>query len=378
MSAFPNLPFFRRSTGLWTPALRGLDDRDASPSYSPPPPGLTPLTLDEFRRTVSGLGSRVAHPDEGFFPRDGMVHKVFGNSAPLALGLTPIFYELAHYGVGFSIAKSGSFAKTPLWRGLRTYTFSSTVGYGSVEEASKMSEFLFRMHMGVKGQNPRPVPGLDVTTYQATDPASLLWVWATLMKSGLDGYEMFVEPLPPAKREEFYRESKTFGMLFGVPESLLPKDYEDFLAYFRAALQSPAMWVSPEAKETGRLLFANLPAPLRPYFIALTSATLTPELRDAFGLPWDKSVAKRADRFILAVRAAYALAPDRIAESPMKGVLRARVGQGDSADEVLRALLDFAFAVGTQSDANSHRPVPLSKWDVLAKSLRSARGRVGR
>lgn len=376
MSILPfRMPFPVRPTALWEPALKGLDVRDdCVPHDLPPSMGLAPLNIDEYRQIVNALRAKSGRPSaEGFFARDGMTHKVFGSSAPMFLGLTPIFYELAHYGVGFSIAKSGSFAKTPLLRGLRTYMFSSTVGYGSLDEASKMAEFLFRLHSGIKGDNPRAVPGLDATTYHAADPAAMLWVWATLMKAGLDGYEMFVGPLTLAEREVFYQDSKPFGILFGVPETIIPANYGEFLAYFRTMLKSPAIWVSPEAKETGRQLFENIPGPLRPCFEALTAATLTPELRKDFGLTWDESVARRADRFILAVRSAYAHAPARLTEAPMKSALRARIGEGDRVDEIVRDVLDFAFAVGTEAKANAERPVPLSRIELLAKSVKRAR-----
>lgn len=372
-----HIPFLHHNdneTPAWAPALRGLNPIPAAASYTPPPPmELHPFTIEEFHGKVEALKTRVAHRNEGFFPHSGMIHKVFGGTSPMALGLTPIFFELAHYGVGFSIAKSGSFAKMPFLRGLRTYMFSSTVGYGSVDEASKMAEFLFLIHSGIKGVVPMPIPGLDTMSYCATDPSALLWVWSTLMKSGLDAHEMFVGTLSDAERGAFYEESKTFGELFGVPREIIPENYERFLAYFRSVLKSPMIHVGPEAKETSRQLFENIPAPLRPYFIALTAATLTPELREAFDLPWNATVAKRADRAVCIVRIAYKILPERMGESPMKSVLRARMGEGDRVDALVRDFLDFTFAVGTEAKINTQRSVPLPKHEVLARSIKRIR-----
>jgi uncharacterized protein (DUF2236 family) len=46
----------------------------------------------------------------------------------------------------------------------------------------------------------------------------------------------------------YYTESRLFAALFGIPEACLPPNWEAFVAYNRAMLESEVLTVSAEAR----------------------------------------------------------------------------------------------------------------------------------
>ena len=109
------------------------------------------------------------------------------------------------------------------------------------------------LHRGIVG------PG-----YAARDPSLSLWVHATLIESTLTVSDAWLEPLDRDRRARFYAETRPIGRAFGVPETMLPADYEAFEAYW-AEMLDPAgpVQVGPLARElAGVILRPPLPGAL--------------------------------------------------------------------------------------------------------------------
>ena len=74
-------------------------------------------------------------------------------------------------------------------------------------------------------------------TYSAFEPELLLWVLATLITAAINGYELIHGELSIARKEAFYRDMCRFGTYFGVAESLSPKNWSAFEAYYTSIVE---------------------------------------------------------------------------------------------------------------------------------------------
>ena len=54
--------------------------------------------------------------------------------------------------------------------------------------------------------------------------AALRWVYATLIESALIAHDLVLPAVAAQERELYYRESRRFAALFGVPASALPPE----------------------------------------------------------------------------------------------------------------------------------------------------------
>lgn len=299
-----------------------------------PSPQVKPLSFQEYRAQIRSLSKDIVNPNEGFFHKDSIFIKTISKHSNAFLALTPILLELAYYQVGFAIAAKSSFGANPLQRGLRTFLAAGMICSGNIEETIRTSEFIFSMHSRVKGEVPRDIPGLSRQNYHAVNPDGLLWVYATLIQSNLEAYELFVEPISPAEKEEFYQESKIFAQLFGVPPEVIPETYNDFLGYFKAVLESSDMIVTPEVKETTRQLFENIPAPLRPLFKAFTAASLPEKYREEMGLPLTKNTQRQAKLFVAMIRKLLDIYPERANISILNSIRSHNMGEATLIDKI--------------------------------------------
>ena len=76
-------------------------------------------------------------------------------------------------------------------------------------------------------------PGINGPhVYSAFEPDLLFWVLATLISAAVSGYEFVYGELSVARKEAFYRDMCRFGKYFGVDESLSPKGWSAFEAYY--------------------------------------------------------------------------------------------------------------------------------------------------
>ena len=166
----------------------------------------------------------------------------------------------------------------------------STIGamlsltFGTEPEVRERAGRINAIHRRVHGRLDCAVGGYPAgTPYDATDPALLAWVHATLVDSQLRTYALFVGPLARDEEDRYCAEAAQIGPLLGVAASELPvtKDrLEDYLDRMRredrlavgagarrlaAALLAPPgrRWVAP-AMWLGRLTTLGLlPAPRR-------------------------------------------------------------------------------------------------------------------
>lgn len=209
--------------------------------------------------------------------------------------------------------------RSPFQRLIRTATMFESIFFGSRAEADKVLHAVANMHARVEGTlpascGPRYPAGAP---YSALDPDLMLWTMAVLTDSAEWFFQELVRPLTEAEREQFWRESVRFGELFGMPRSAAPATHASFRAWFEQQLAGEAVYLSEEARHTGRVCAFAIPMPSsrragKGLHDIIMLGSLPSRVRELYRLPWTPAHA-----------AAYASARSfvRLARSAMPGSL---------------------------------------------------------
>ena len=105
----------------------------------------------------------------------------------------------------------------------RTIGAMLSLTFGTEAEVGETAGRINAIHRRVHGRLDCDVGGYAAgTPYDATDPALLTWVHATLLDSQLRTYALLVGPLAPGEEDRYCAEAAQVGPLLGVSASELP------------------------------------------------------------------------------------------------------------------------------------------------------------
>ena len=164
-----------------------------------------------------------------------------------------------------------------------TFSNISTMVYGSMPQVLNAANKVRASHKEIKGKIPYRAGAFHKdSAYGANEVNAMVWVHATLWETLVYMYEELEEPLTQAEKDRFYEETKLFAMLFGIPESALPRNWNEFMAYNEAMWYSSQLTVTDNARKLKEDLFtprsiwlvfplwiqevvtaSNIPAPIR-------------------------------------------------------------------------------------------------------------------
>ena len=231
------------------------------------------------------------------------VERFAANGALIAGGACAILLQVADPVVGAAVARHSDFAHRPLDRLHNTLTFVYAVVLGTPDEATRVAVYVDRAHRGIPG---------------ATSPEHQLWVAATLYATAIEVHERLYGPAPLELRERVLARYAPLATSLQVAESDWPRSVADFDEYWVDA--HARLVVTDEARGVAHDLFHPVTIPwwgriALPFVSALTASLLTPELRDAFGLP---AHPRRSAAAWNVARAAARLAPRRLREWPSR------------------------------------------------------------
>ena len=245
------------------------------------------------------------------FPPDSVIRRVNAEPAILFGAGRALLLQLAHPAVAQGVADHSDFQHNPFKRLQGTLEATYTMVFGTRELAAAVGQRIRWIHDHVTGPS-----------YQANDPANLMWVHATLFDTALSCYERLVAPLPAADRETYYEEMTVVAEAFGCPRAAQPADLDAFHAYF--ADQVETLEVTDVARRLGRdiihpVLPFKLHIPLAPALALHRRAAvgLTPSpLREQFGFEWSATDQRKLDRLLARVRGVSAVTPRSVRVTP--------------------------------------------------------------
>lgn len=290
--------------------------------------------------------------DTGWFGPGSATWAINSEAALILGGGCALILQVAHPLVGAGVEHYSRF-HTDRW-GRLTHTLD-TMGqiiFGDTATAERGALRMRRAHARIQGVvSAGQAAG---RAYDATDPALVLWVWATLVHTSIATYERYVGQIPADELVRYYEEQKHLAAACGVPAGGCPPTYADFTAYFEGTVQR-TLEPTAAARHVASIALnpLGLPAAASPMLalVRLPTLGLLPNrLRDGLDLRWSASRGRAFALTGFACRRTVPLLPDRIRHVRSARAAAQRTRSVPTADVVP--------ASGTRSIAPDRRGVP--------------------
>ncbi|MEW1671926.1 oxygenase MpaB family protein [Streptomyces noursei] len=256
--------------------------------------------------------------------RGGVAWRHFGDTRAFLTSPQLLLLQVAHPVVGAGVSDHSTFRTEPWQRLLRTVGSLGTVIYGGQAAATAEARRLIEVHRRMKGTDARG------RRYHALHPEAYHWVHATLVRGPVEALRLFGPGLTAAQTEEYYREMRDVGRVWGLKEHHLPPDWPAFCAYYdrmvaerlelndavRDVLAELARPQKPPVRWVPAVLWRPCAALAARYALLVTVGTLPPVLRERFQLPWTARHERRLRRFARVVRCLMAPVPPPLRIAP--------------------------------------------------------------
>ena len=246
-----------------------------------------PVARDDLELLLRQVEKQASDPCAGIFGPGSISWRVNRESAIFLGAGRAALLQLAHPWVATALEHHSNLRSDPLARFHNTFRVVFTMIFGTLDQALSASRHLHELHTYIQGRMPEPVAAYaEHAPYQANEVHALLWVFATLVDSGLMAYESVLPALTAQQREEYYSGSKTMAALFGIPQDALPLDWAEFQRYMESMFFSNLLGVNQLSRDLadgvlhGRSSWVPVPA----WYRALTAAWLPERFLEEFCL----------------------------------------------------------------------------------------------
>jgi uncharacterized protein (DUF2236 family) len=222
--------------------------------------------------------------------------------------------QMAHPVVGRGVARHSVTLERPLQRLRNTMSYVYAITLGGDAEREAIARLVNRAHRPVRGDG-----------YSAFDGDAQLWVAATLYRGAVDLRELFVGPLDPASADQVYSDAAAYGTTLQVEPEAWPATRAAFDAYWARSLVG--FTVDDEVRNYMQAVLGGGSAPwaaraLLPLQRFVTRGLLPARLREAFGLPWSATDARRWEWFRRAAPKMYRALPAVLRHLPARACMR--------------------------------------------------------
>jgi len=266
------------------------------------------------------LGTMRSVSDVGLFGPESVTWQVNREGVLLLGGGAALIMQVAHPLVGAGVAEHSNYREDPWGRLYRTLDVTTTIVFGSTDEASKASEHLRGVHSRVRGTLSEDAgPWAKGTAYFANDPDLALWVHATLVETALRVYTAYVGPLGHKQKVRYFEEQKLLGEMFGVPREKHPETLADFYEYYEQMIDEQLAMTSALEDVVDATMRPPLPFVARPLVeaINMTTVSLLPaKLREDLGLDLGPNRRRLVGASRAVIRRALPALPSLLREFP--------------------------------------------------------------
>jgi uncharacterized protein (DUF2236 family) len=220
--------------------------------------------------------------------------------------------QVAHPLVAAGVERHSDFRRDPLGRLRRTLNTTLAVVFADPAEARAALRRIDRRHGPVRGA------AADGRTYDARDPALLLWVQTTLVLTSLRLYEAVVGPLTPADRQAYWQETRPIAEALGIPTPLQPVTITDLERYEGLLIATSIRPDATSVRVARQVLrpFGWIPAPAYWPSDAIAAALVPARLRRPLGLRYRRREHVFFAMVVATVRILRRLLPSRLTVVP--------------------------------------------------------------
>src|SRR3954447_6863679 len=225
----------------------------------------------------------------GYFTDDSMLRRIHRERAVALSGPRALLMQAAHPVAVRGLLAHSTAIDEPYERLARTAEVMSTIGFGTREDADRITRRVRAMHRRVRGRIPQPVGSYPAGSESRADqPDLLMWVLFTLVDSGLVVYRLYVDRLSEEDQAAYWDDYKVVGRLFGLRARDMPDTLADLRDYKREMLDGDVLHVSAWARRRARQIVLEPPVPLaaRPLLETvnfITVALLPDRIRREYG-----------------------------------------------------------------------------------------------
>ncbi len=198
----------------------------------------------------------------GYFTDDSMLRRVHRERAIALSGPRALLMQAAHPLAVTGLLAHSSAMDEPYDRLARTAAVMSTIGWGTREDADRVTAHVRSMHKRVNGTIKEPVGRFPAgTPYRADQPDLLLWVLFTLVDSGVVVYRKYVGAMSQEEEAGYWDDYKVVGELFGLTRADMPDTIADLDDYRREMLEGDTLLVTDWARQRAREIVLEPPVP---------------------------------------------------------------------------------------------------------------------
>ena len=198
----------------------------------------------------------------GYFTDESMLRRVHRERAIALSGPRALLMQATHPLAVTGLLAHSSAMDEPYDRLARTAEVLSTIGFGTAEDADRVTAHVRAMHKRVNGTIKERVGRFPAgTAYRADQPDLLLWVLFTLVDSGLVVYRKYVGAMSRAEEAGYWDDYKVVGELFGLQRADMPDSVGDLDDYRREMLEGDTLLITDWARQRAREIVLEPPVP---------------------------------------------------------------------------------------------------------------------
>jgi uncharacterized protein (DUF2236 family) len=278
------------------------------------------VTRPELARLIDQARAASAGPELGLYGPGSATWRLARESVVFLGAGRAALLQLAHPYVAHAIAQHSETTRDPIGRFNRTFQALYGMIFGDLETATETAWRVRAIHDRIHGEITEDVGRYARGhRYHANESGALLWVHATLVETAVMSWEIGFGTMPTAEKEAYYQELKRAALLFGISDTVMPRTWSDFAAYFARTCESDELAVGSAAREIARFLMAPASPVMKPpmrWYAALTAGMLPPRIREAFALPFGRADQLTYEASLRALRHTWPRIPERVRFRP--------------------------------------------------------------
>lgn len=288
------------------------------------------VTREQLETFLDRVRSQTKDPKAGLFGPGSMMWMIGREMIGGLGGGRALLLQTAHPFVAHAVEQHSRVREDPHGRGERTFKNVLAMNFGDLEAALRAARRVHAVHERIHGKITERIGAFDLgTSYDANDDDALLWVHATLWDTSVQMYELIVRPLSSEEKEKYYQETKLFAYLFGVPDRIIPPNWNDFMDYNRKMWESDILTVGKPSAEIAHFVLQPPKPELQPvmdWFKIITAGLMPRRIRHEYRFPYGAAEKAVFEASIRALRAAYPRLHRRLRFSPAYIKARERMG----------------------------------------------------